>query len=183
MTLPSTRALEMFHAVAETGSFRAAAEQLGISPSAVSKAMADLEARLGTRLIARTTRRLALTEAGVTYHKSVGTALDALGEGAEMVHAVTAAPRGLVRVAMPVTFGHMFVSPMLPRFVARYPDVRVEALLSDGYVDPVGDNFDVVIRGASWLPDSALIVRKIMETPIVVCASPDYIAQIGRAHV
>ncbi len=161
MTLPSTRSLEMFNAVSETGSFRGAAEQLGLSPSTVSKAIAELEARLGTRLIARTTRHLALTEAGLAYQASVATALDALGEGAEMVHAVTASPRGLVRVTMPVSFGHMFVSPMLPRFVARYPEVRA----------------------AASLPDSSLVARKIMETPHVVCASPDYIEQWGTpAH-
>lgn len=169
----------MFHAVAKTGSFRGAAEQLGLSPSTVSKAIAELEARLGTRLVARTTRQLALTEAGVAYQASVATALDALGEGAEMVHAVTAAPRGLVRVAMPVSFGHMFVSPMLPRFVARYPDVRVDAVLSDSYADPVGDGFDIIIRAAASLPDSSLVARKIMETPHVVCASPGYIKRSG----
>lgn len=183
MTLPSTRSLEMFNAVSETGSFRGAAEQLGLSPSTVSKAIAELEARLGTRLIARTTRHLALTEAGLAYQASVATALDALGEGAEMVHAVTASPRGLVRVAMPVSFGHMFVSPMLPRFVARYPEVRVDAVLSDNYSDPVGDGFDIVIRAAASLPDSSLVARKIMETPHVVCASPDYIERRGTpAH-
>jgi len=179
MTLPSTRSLEMFRAVSEAGSFRGAAKQLGLSPSTVSKAIADLEGRLGTRLITRTTRQLALTEAGVAYQASVATALDALGEGAEMVHAVTASPRGLVRVSMPVSFGHMFISPMLPRFVARYPDVQVDAVLSDGYADPVGDGFDIVIRAAAQLPDSTLVTRKIMETPMVVCASPGYIDQRG----
>lgn len=179
MLHPSTRALEMFNAVAETGSFRAAAERLNVSPSAVSKAITELESRLGARLIARTTRQLALTEAGNSYHVSVSAALATLEEGAERVNAVTAAPRGLLRLAMPVTFGHMYIAPLLPRFVERYPDVRLDVTSSDGYVDLVGDGFDIVIRGASALPDSSLISRKIMETPTIVCASPAYIEKHG----
>ncbi|MBO6784276.1 MAG: LysR family transcriptional regulator [Alphaproteobacteria bacterium] len=179
MAHPTTRSLEMFDAVAETGSFRAAADRLGLSPSAVSKAMTELEARLGARLIARTTRQLALTEAGQAYHASVVAALSALEEGAETVNAVTAAPRGLLRLAMPVTFGHMYISPLLPRFAARYPDVRLDVTSSDGYVDVVGGGYDVVIRGAVSLPDSSLTGRKIMETPTIVCASPDYLARHG----
>jgi DNA-binding transcriptional LysR family regulator len=179
MPLPSIRALETFDAVAETGSFRAAADRLGVSPSAVSKSMADLEARLGTNLMNRTTRQLTLTEAGVAYHAFVATALATLGEGAETLHAVTAVPRGTVRVAMPVNFGLIFVSPLLRKFIARYPDVRVDTVLSDGYIDPVGDGFDVVIRAATQLPDSTLVARKILETPIAVCASPEYVERCG----
>lgn len=179
MLHPSTRSLEMFNAVAETGSFRAAAERLNVSPSAVSKSINELEARLGARLIARTTRQLALTEAGRAYHTRVAAALATLEEGAELVNAVTAAPRGLLRLAMPVTFGHMYIAPLLPLFVERYPEVRLDVTSSDSYVDLVGDGFDVVIRGASALPDSTMISRKIMETPTIVCASPAYIEKHG----
>lgn len=179
MTHPSTRALEMFDAVAETGSFRAAAERLEVSPSAVSKAISELETRLGARLIARSTRKLALTEAGSAYHASVSSALATLDEGAETVNAVTAAPRGVLRLAMPVTFGHMYIAPLLPAFAAEYPDVRLDVAVTDAFVDVVGDGFDVVIRGAATLPDSSLIARKIMETPTVVCASPSYIEVHG----
>jgi len=179
MSHPSTRSLEMFDAVAETGSFRAAADRLGVSPSAISKAMAELEARLGARLIARTTRQLALTEAGKAYHASVVAALSALDEGAETVNSVTAAPRGVLRLAMPVTFGHMYISPLLPRFAAMYPEVRLDVTVSDAYFDLVGEGYDVAIRGAVSLPDSPLKGRKIMETPTVVCASPNYLARRG----
>jgi len=179
MTHPSTRSLEMFDAVAETGSFRAAAERLAVSPSAVSKAISELETRLGARLIARTTRSLALTEAGTAYHASVASALATLDEGAETVNAVTAAPRGVLRLAMPVTFGHMYIAPLLPKFATKYPDVRLDVTASDAFVDVVGEGFDVVIRGAGALPDSALVARKIMETPTVVCASPNYLARRG----
>ncbi len=183
MTHPSTRSLEMFDAVAETGSFRAAAERLAVSPSAVSKAISELETRLGARLIARTTRSLALTEAGTAYHASVASALATLDEGAETVNAVTAAPRGVLRLAMPVTFGHMYIAPLLPKFATKYPDVRLDVTASDAFVDVVGEGFDVVIRGAGALPDSALVARKIMETPTVVCASPSYIETHGApAH-
>lgn len=179
MPHPSTRALEMFDAVAGTGSFRAAAESLGVSPSAVSKAIADLEDRLGARLIARTTRSLALTEAGTAYHASVSTALATLEEGAEIVNAVTAAPRGVLRLAIPVTFGHMYIAPLLPRFAATYPEVRLDVTASDAFVDIVGEGFDLAVRGADVLPDSSLVARKIMETPTVVCASPGYVAANG----
>jgi len=183
MTHPSTRALEMFHAVAETGSFRGAAERLNVSPSAISKAISELESRLGARLIARTTRQLALTEAGTSYHASVASALATLEEGAESVNSVTAAPRGLLRLAMPVMFGQMFIAPLLPRFIERYPEVRIDVTSSDSYVDVVGDGYDVVIRGAEVMPDSTLIARKIMETPMTVCASPTYIENHGTpAH-
>ena len=179
MSHPTTRSLEMFDAVAETGSFRAAAERLAVSPSAVSKAISELETRLG----ARTTRSLALTEAGTAYHASVSSALATLDEGAETVNSVTAAPRGVLRLAMPVTFGHMYIAPLLPLFAAKYPEVRLDVTASDAFVDVVGEGFDVVIRGAGTLPDSALIARKIMETPTVVCASPAYIEKHGApAH-
>lgn len=179
MSHPSTRSLEMFDAVAETGSFRAAADRLGVSPSAISKAMAELETRLGARLIARTTRQLALTEAGKAYHASVVSALSALDEGAETVNSVTAAPRGVLRLAMPVTFGHMYISPLLPRFALIYPEVRLDVTASDAYFDLVGEGYDIAIRGAVSLPDSTLKGRKIMETPNVVCASPDYLERHG----
>ncbi|MDA0787255.1 MAG: LysR family transcriptional regulator, partial [Proteobacteria bacterium] len=175
MSHPSTRSLEMFDAVAETGSFRAAAERLAVSPSAVSKAISELETRLGARLIARTTRSLALTEAGTAYHASVSSALATLDEGAETVNSVTAAPRGVLRLAIPVTFGHMYIAPLLPIFAAKFPEVRLDVTATDAFVDVVGEGFDVVIRGAGTMPDSALIARKIMETPTVVCASPAYI--------
>jgi DNA-binding transcriptional LysR family regulator len=166
----------MFDAVADTGSFRAAAERLAVSSSAVSKAISELEARLG----ARTTRSLPLTDAGTAYHASVSSALATLDEGMETVNSVTAAPRGVLRLAMPVTFGHMYIAPLLPIFATKYSEVRLDVTATDTFIDVVGEGFDVVIRGAGTLPDPALIARKIMETPTVVCASPAYI-EIHRA--
>jgi DNA-binding transcriptional LysR family regulator len=179
MSHPSTRAPERFNAVAKTGSFRAAAERLNVSPSAVSKAITELKSRLGARLIARTTRQLALTEAGNSYHASVSAALATLEEGAERVNAVTAAPRGLLRLAMPVMFRQMFIAPLLPRFIARYPEVRLDVNCSDSPVDMVGDGFDIVFRGAASLPDSSLVARKIKATPMTLCASPAYVETHG----
>jgi DNA-binding transcriptional LysR family regulator len=134
-------------------------------------------------LIARTTRGLALTEAGTAYHASVSSSLATLDEGAETVNSVTAAPRGVLRLTIPVTFGHMYIAPLLPLFAAKYPEVRLDVTATDAFVDLVGEGFDVIIRGAGTLPDSALIARKIMETPTVVCASPAYIEIHGApAH-
>ena len=91
--------------------------------------------------------------------------------------------RGILRLAIPVTFGHMYIAPLLPAFATRYPEVRLDVTATDAFVDVVGEGFDVVIRGADTLPDSTLIARKIMETPTVVCASPAYIEKHGApAH-
>jgi DNA-binding transcriptional LysR family regulator len=179
VSYPSIRSLEMFNAVVETGSFKIAADRLNVSASAISKAMADLEARIGTRLIARTTRKIALTEAGGIYHTSVSSALATLAEGAETVNEFTAVPRGVLRLAMPITFGQIYVAPLLPTFLKRYAQVRVDVTATDSVIDVVGGGYDLAIQGGADLRDMDLIARKLLDTPTVVCAAPDYLSANG----
>lgn len=171
-------ALAVFAAVAEGDSFTAAARHLGMSKSAVSKAVSALEARLGVRLLNRTTRRLSLTEAGLRLLEGARQALAAAEDAERAVGSLAAAPRGTLRVNAPVSFGLRHVAQVLPAFMARYPDVAVHIDLFDRRVDPVEEGYDVTIRIGA-LADSALIARRIAPNNYVVGAAPDYLAAHG----
>jgi len=165
-------------AVVETGSFTAASERLGMSKALVSKYIGEVEDSLGVRLLNRSTRRLALTEAGQRYYDS---ALPLLEEFEEMVDSVTgeqSSPRGLLRISVPVTFGEMSLAPLIPKFLNQYPDIGVDLQLSDKMIDMLEEGVDVVIRIGS-VDDSSLIAKHIQTLPLVLCASPDYIKSHG----
>lgn len=170
--------LAVFARVADLGSFTAAAESLRLSKSAVSKHMARLEQRLGTKLIQRTTRRLVVTESGraVLVHAA---RLLAEAEAAEAAaQNLQSAPRGLLRVNMPMSFGLAHVAPLLPEFLAAYPEMRLDIGFNDRRVDLLEEEVDVAIRIGD-LPDSSLVARRLAPGRIVVCASPDYLARCG----
>ncbi|BAT59736.1 HTH-type transcriptional regulator DmlR [Variibacter gotjawalensis] len=179
MKLPDLEALAIFATVVKARSFAGAAGDLGASKATVSKAVSRLEEKLGTRLFNRTSRRLALTDAGRRLAERAERIL-AEGEAAESdVQSESASPRGLVRVAAPLSFGIRAVAPLLPKFFEEYPDVSIDLQLSDSMVDLIGDGFDLALR-ISVLPDSSLVARRIADVNLLFVASPAYLKKHGR---
>src|SRR5688572_19790588 len=171
--------LTVFSRIVGTGSLSAAARELAMSPAVVSRRLAALEARLGVQLINRTTRSLHLTDEGAAYLETCNRILSEIQEADAAVSAGRAEPRGVLRVALPASFGNQHVAPLIPRFAARYPDVQIALSLSDRNVNVVEEGFDLAIRIAD-LADSSLAARKLAPNRRVVCASPAYLARHGE---
>ena len=173
-------ALNVFRHVAELGSFAEAARQLRLSPPAISKNVAELEAHLGVRLINRTTRRLHLTEAGTAYLESVRRILDELAEADRALRPLAASPVGTLKVTAPTSVTLMRLSARLPEFLASYPEISLDLHLDDRRVDILRDGYDLAIRGSDNLEDSSLIARRLITLRHVLVAAPSYWAARGR---
>lgn len=171
--------LRSFVAVVECGSFVRAAEQLEASTAAISRRIAGLERSLGTQLISRTTRRSDITEAGRRFYADVLNVFQLLAEAEERVRVGRESVVGLLRVAAPLSFGIQQVAPVLPAFMRRHPELKVQLLLEDRYTDLQAEGIDVAIRIGS-LRDSSLVATRIGTIARLFCAAPDYLAEKGE---
>jgi DNA-binding transcriptional LysR family regulator len=178
----SFQQMAVFARVVGAGSLSGAARELGLSPALVSRKLAALEARLGVRLINRTTRSLHLTDEGANYYEACSRLLSEIDEADAAVAAGRVEPQGVLRVALPASFGHLHVAPRIPAFAAQYPKVRLALSLSDRSVNVIEEGFDIAVRIAE-LEDSSLAARKLAPNRRVVCASPDYLARHGTPRV
>lgn len=169
----------MFVKVVEKGSFTAAAQALGVPKATLSRKVGELEQRLGTRLLKRTTRKIGLTEAGTLYYeRSARIALD-LAEAESAVTQLNSTPRGWLRFTAPYSLGTDAITPLLPEFMARYPDVRVDMHLTNERLDLVGSEMDLALRVGN-LPDSTLSARRLATLQLHVYASPEYLTRHGE---
>lgn len=170
--------LGIFVAAVDEGSFAAAARRHGLTPAMAGKHVSDIEARLNVRLLQRTTRRLSLTEAGQAYYERSKQILDAFDEANREAADTQGSARGMLRVAAPVTFGAMHLGQVVAQYAQDHPQVNVDVVLSDRYVDLIDAGVDVAVR-IGRLEDPALVTRRIAPCRMVVCASPAYLARHG----
>ncbi len=161
------------------GSFSAAGRELGLAPSSVARRVAALEDDLGVRLLNRTTRSLSLTEAGRLYLERARRILTEVEEARLSVTQLEADPRGTLRLNLPTAFGRTHVVPMLPDFLAQYPELAIDLVLTDAFVDLVEEGIDLAVR-IGELKDSSLVARKLAPNDRVLCASPGYFERRGR---
>lgn len=168
-----------FVRVVEAGSFTGAATKLGVSKSVVSERIAALEARLGVRLLHRTTRRLSLTSEGLALYERSARFVVAADEASLVLAGASKSPRGLLSISAPIVFAQDHLVPPIAAFLARYPDVRVEVSLADRVVDLTDERVDVAIRITSRLSGAGLVARKLARDRTVLCASPAYLARRG----
>ncbi len=179
MKLPDFEAWAVFASVVEHRSFSGAAAALGVSKATVSKAISRLEARLGTSLFHRTSRRLTLTDSGQALAERAQRILNEGTSAEEAALDAASAPAGLVRVAAPLTFGILAVAPAIAQFMERHPAIRIELHLSDALVDIVGDGIDVALR-IGELPDSSLRARRLGPVTGHIVGAPAYFERHGR---
>lgn len=173
-----TATLKLFLDVIRENSFTVVAQQQGIAPSSVSRAIANLESELGILLFQRSTRKLQATEAGQLYYQRVAPLLTELEAAALMATDINQQARGRVRVTCASVYGHRHIVPLLPELKQRYPALELDLLLTDNYMDLIAERIDVAIR-IGTLSDSALIASKLAEMRFYICASPAYLQQRG----
>lgn len=170
--------MEIFARVVAAGSMSGAGREMGLSPAVVSKRLKRLEERLGTRLLQRTTRQIALTEAGQGYHERVVAILASVEEAESFVARRSEVARGLLRVSAPTAFGRKHIAPHVAAFLEANPDITLSLNLSDTFVDIVGEGFDMAVRIAA-LDDSSLVARRLAPNHRLMVAAPRYLASRG----
>ena len=171
-------AMNAFAKVVALGSYAEAGRALGLTRSAVSKAVMELEQILGARLLDRTTRRVSPTEAGLSYYERCLEILSRIEETELQVSRLHEEPRGLLRINAPMSFGMLYLGDAIADFMAAYPDLNIEMTLNDRFIDPLEEGVDVTVRIAA-LTDSSLIARKLAPARRVLVASPAYLAAHG----
>jgi DNA-binding transcriptional LysR family regulator len=170
--------LEVFHCVVKHGSYAKAAEELKLSPSGVSRLVTRLEEKLGARLLQRTTRKLALTEAGSSFHSRTAQLLQDLAEAEAEVREAALRPRGTLRVTASVVFGQMHVAPLVERLLQQYPELAIDLSLTDRFVDLIDEGFDLAIRIGA-LSDSQVVARRLCKNHRILVASAQYLERRG----
>lgn len=168
--------------VVASGSYAEAARRLGLTRSAVSKAVMELETELGARLLDRTTRRVTPTEAGLAYYERCVAILAQVEETEAQVSRLHDEPKGVLKINAPMSFGTLYLSAAVADFMRRYTDLKIELMLTDRYIDPLEEGVDITVRIGN-LADSSLIARRIAPARVVLVASPAYLARHGEPKV
>ncbi len=176
--LANVSGMLVFSRVVEEGSFSAAARKLGLSKASVSREISALEQRLGAQLLRRTTRRMSLTEVGDVFHERCQRVVEAAKEAESSVSQLQEAPRGAIRLAVPMSFGHLQIAPLLPRFLERYPNIRVDVDATDRIVDLIYERVDLSIR-IGRPREQSYVQRKLCPIRLLMCASPEYLERRG----
>lgn len=176
----SFQTIDEFAAVAQRLSFRAAAAELGIDLTVLSRRIARLEARLGVRLLHRTTRKVTLTEAGALYQRRCDDLLSRLSDAQAEVSRYAAGPTGTLRLALPNVFGQKHIAPLIPDFMALYPDLRIELTFTDRMSDLLDENLDAAVRIGALQAGGDLRIRNLAPNNRTMCAAPEYLSTHGE---
>jgi len=168
--------LRAFVQVVDAGGFAAAARIMGLSRSQVNKLVISLEDELGVQLLQRTTRKVSPTNTGLAFYDRCKGILADLVEAEQAVSQLQSEPRGVLRINAPMTFGTQHLAPAVADFLAQYPGLMVELALSDRFIDPIAEGFDITVRISSPPQAASLIVHSLTPVRMVLCASPTYLA-------
>lgn len=168
-----------FVTVAETQSFTLAAKKLGISTAHVSRQVSDLEARLATKLLQRTTRKVSITEAGTLYYQRCRQLLDGLLDAEQAISGLHSKPTGKLKITAPTTYGELIIAPLIHSFIARYPELDVELQLSNQKMDLVTEGYDLAIRQGQ-LEDSSMMAKQLASRTLYICATAAYLSEFGE---
>lgn len=177
---PDLDTMRCFTTVARRLSFRVAADELVIDPTVLSRKIARLETRLGVRLLQRTTRKVTLTEAGAVYFQRCEDLLSRIADAETEVSRYVSSPTGTLRLGLPNLFGQRHIAPLIPEFMAHYPELRIELLFNDRMVDLLDLHMDAAIRIGALEILGDMRVRKLVPNRRVICASPDYLKRYGE---